>query len=996
MRSYPDIPPHATSTNATNSVPSHILLGELDERLKTFIIDTARRHVAQTTRLPAIFVTVPVDGQPITVKTTVHVLSRSHTSEMPEVRSHVIELEFQRIPRAKCTLEIPATFELPHLPMLRPASDIGGHDEETQQRAFRVLSWISAHTIHRVFEPDSFDSYVDYLKRLACLGSSSNQEISGHGGLYGGNNLFTIQNFDAWFLISPSVDVVSDISSGYLPKICVVDKADALLRAIESAWEACAHRSDFETECVDSDETLLPSRCTCTFPERTNIIHRCDKCHQSFLCSDNAAQHAYDVHTVCTGCAVNSQPTQSKSTGRKPENATQQKTTGQPRKDTEQQRALRCHRCYVQSRKCTPTESKPDICENCVKYQKTCYPIKRTDDGELPETIVAKRRRQDKTKANIWEPRAPKASSLSKCHMCYVRGSKCKYTNPGTCDACAADGSPCRPIERTDAEELPETRYHRARRVARGENLADIKVKKPTLKKPTLQKTTLEIEMLRMQTIFTNKLNKELHEATKSRVQTSQDRDVLSLKHLPELWQTVEKLWLRDGGWPDAFLGIPRAFDRLGRPLLADQEGDIVDPDAFGNPGRNPYGPFGMVFDALKPVHVLEGSMVNHAPENLVPTSIFLNSYRHYYSPLILPLTALLCRDPSKEEMERISKKLDHIYLIAMQFPHANKGRYALLTDTARLDSIDQQHSTGIADAEACLKIDRSWGLDMMGRRKDCSRYGRINRHKNPSSMENVSLEAFITELEAHFNQKLPRAHGDGSAVYLLHPANTPVQWDWQAVWRFYGHRLCVMTRDCNQHYVTTCTFESLFALRCIQWMEAQRDGAMPWLLCMLQPYVRHPFRAVGGHIAHGLPMDTGFENENISFAAFREVDCNITWEPHVWNYMKGLYDALANRMTQKLRQDLPLDNSPYWTEDQVLAHAPDLPATQWGGVSTQNKSKNSKSKKSKSKKNKSKKDESKKGGQKPKDSDHGPASSGAPTDQRPPPLLLEILIEAT
>jgi hypothetical protein len=62
--------------------------------------------------------------------------------------------------------------------------------------------------------------------------------------------------------------------------------------------------------------------------------------------------------------------------------------------------------------------------------------------------------------------------------------------------------------------------------------------------------------------------------------------------------------------------------------------------------------------------------------------------------------------------------------------------------------------------------------------------------------------------------------------------------------------------------------------------------------------------------------MDTGFENETISFAAFREADCNITWEPFVWNLIKGLYDDIADRITQKLRQDLPLDNPPYWTED--------------------------------------------------------------------------------
>jgi hypothetical protein len=45
--------------------------------------------------------------------------------------------------------------------------------------------------------------------------------------------LFTISKAEAGYLISPSADVVSHISSGSLPGICVVDGTDALLRAIE-------------------------------------------------------------------------------------------------------------------------------------------------------------------------------------------------------------------------------------------------------------------------------------------------------------------------------------------------------------------------------------------------------------------------------------------------------------------------------------------------------------------------------------------------------------------------------------------------------------------------------------------------------------------------------------------------------------------------------------------------------------------------------------------
>jgi hypothetical protein len=488
-----------------------------------------------------------------------------------------------------------------------------------------------------------------------------------------------------------------------------------------------------------------------------------------------------------------------------------------------------------------------------------------------------------------------------------------------------------------------------------------------------------KIEMTRMQRGFINKLKGELSNARKAQKLTSQDADLLGSAHVAKHWQRVEELWLSDDGFPDAYMRVPRAFDKEGRPLLVDQEGDqegdIVDPDAFGNPGINPYGPFGMVFDALNPVHVLQGSMVNHAPDNLVPTAIFLNYLRHYYAPLLLPLVALLCRAPSREEMERISEKINHLYLIAMQFAHSLKGRQSRLGDASTIDPINQQHSSGIADPEACLKIEKPWLLFQSHDIFANSRYGTSKRNVTDVKMDIERLEAFITEVEAHFDQKLPRAHG---AVYLFDPATTPAQWDWKSIQQFYTFRLRILTWHCNVQYPTTCTAESLFALHCIQWLQAQRDDhPSPWLLLLLQPYHRHPCRAVSGHLAHGLQMTSGFEAhdsenededpdemETISFAFWREPECNITWEPHVWNNMKGLYDALADRMKQKLRQDLPLDNPPYWTKDQVLAHAPDIPPTQWQAEAKQKKkrtSKKSKSKKAKSKKAKSKKAKSKK-----------------------------------
>jgi hypothetical protein len=213
-------------------VPSDTSLGEVDEQLKKFIVDTARRRAAQTTRLPDIIVLKSPDAQLAAAQVTVRVLYRSSPTGTLEVRDHVIRLQFQRVPKAGCTLDIPSIFEIP-VTVPWTATDLGGHDQDMQRRTFRVLDWISAHTLDRIFEPGSLDSYVEFLKRLACLGSSFDQEVPGHGGIYGGNNLFTISKAEAGYLISPSADVVSHISSGSLPGICVVDGTDALLRAIE-------------------------------------------------------------------------------------------------------------------------------------------------------------------------------------------------------------------------------------------------------------------------------------------------------------------------------------------------------------------------------------------------------------------------------------------------------------------------------------------------------------------------------------------------------------------------------------------------------------------------------------------------------------------------------------------------------------------------------------------------------------------------------------------
>ena len=74
--------------------------------------------------------------------------------------------------------------------------------------------------------------------------------------------------------------------------------------SIETAWVACAHRADFETICVEQDEFLPSARCTCTFEERPNTIHFCDKCSKSLLCEDNATERRFGLSILSADCVT--------------------------------------------------------------------------------------------------------------------------------------------------------------------------------------------------------------------------------------------------------------------------------------------------------------------------------------------------------------------------------------------------------------------------------------------------------------------------------------------------------------------------------------------------------------------------------------------------------------------------------------------------------------------------------------------------------------------
>ena len=73
----------------------------------------------------------PVGDQPAAVQTSVPFMSRSSMGEPPAPRNLVIEFDLQCIAPTRTTLDLPRRFERPSLPAVLPATEIGGHDEDT-------------------------------------------------------------------------------------------------------------------------------------------------------------------------------------------------------------------------------------------------------------------------------------------------------------------------------------------------------------------------------------------------------------------------------------------------------------------------------------------------------------------------------------------------------------------------------------------------------------------------------------------------------------------------------------------------------------------------------------------------------------------------------------------------------------------------------------------------------------------------------------------------
>ncbi|KAI6799757.1 hypothetical protein KC361_g2710 [Hortaea werneckii] len=220
--------------------------------------------------------------------------------------------------------------------------------------------------------------------------------------------------------------------------------------------------------------------------------------------------------------------------------------------------------------------------------------------------------------------------------------------------------------------------------------------------------------------------------------------------------------------------------------------------------------------------------------------------------------------------------------------------------------SVQTQNNAGIANADNCLAIKRPWALQSDN--WSFSKFGRPADSKAPYK-------------DYTFN----RIEG---AVYLFNWENRPVEWTRDDNRRFYSVMLERMIEECNKDYETTCTVDTLFLVHCLR--VACPPKGLEWLYYELEPYVHHPFRASGGHAAHGLNMTTGWPEDYETLDDFVEEDCNIDIEPWIWNMMRGGLDHHYDAIVDYIR-NLPRDNPPYWQES--LGSGPLVPLTIWGGA---------------------------------------------------------------
>ncbi|KAI6970663.1 hypothetical protein KC332_g1746 [Hortaea werneckii] len=335
--------------------------------------------------------------------------------------------------------------------------------------------------------------------------------------------------------------------------------------------------------------------------------------------------------------------------------------------------------------------------------------------------------------------------------------------------------------------------------------------------------------------------------------------------------------------------------------------------------------PFLLSPDAVQPLCIHEGEPAIHVIPNMLPTTWCLNKLKHIYGPILLHLMWQLSHASASEQRLVIHRKIDHLYLIRLQLPFKRSTRMQLDPQDPLIASVQTQNNSGIANADNCLAIKRPWALQSDNR--SFSKFGRPadSKARFKEFPLQSKVEALVLQIEERYNYTFNRIEG---AVYLFNWENRPVEWTWDDNRRFYSVMLERMIEECNKDYETTCTVDTLFLVHCLR--VACPPKGLEWLYYELEPYVHHPFRASGGHAAHGLNMTTGWPEDYETLDDFVEEDCNIDIEPWIWNMMRGGLDHHYDAIVDYIR-NLPRDNPPYWQES--LGSGPPVPLTIWGGA---------------------------------------------------------------
>ncbi|RMY67306.1 hypothetical protein D0863_07879 [Hortaea werneckii] len=374
-----------------------------------------------------------------------------------------------------------------------------------------------------------------------------------------------------------------------------------------------------------------------------------------------------------------------------------------------------------------------------------------------------------------------------------------------------------------------------------------------------------------------------------------------------DAWMAFVQQWkIGESEFIDAYSGIAQSYYET----RSDWEGRF---------------PFLLSPDAVQPLCIHEGEPAIHVVPNMLPTTWCLNKLKHIYGPILLHLMWQLSHASASEPRLVIHRKIDHLYLIRLQLPYKRSSRMKLAPEDPVIVSVQSQNTAGIASPDECLKIKRPWALQSDN--PTFSKFGRPteSRARVKEFPLQSKVEALVLQIEERYNYAFNRIEG---AVYLFNWENRPVEWTWDDNRRFYSVMLERMIEECNKDYETTCTVDTLFLVHCLR--VACPPKGLEWLYYELEPYVHHPFRASGGHAAHGLNMTTGWPEDYETLDDFVEEDCNIDIEPWIWNMMRGGLDHHYDAIVDYVR-NLPRDNPPYWHES--LGPGPPVPLTIWGGA---------------------------------------------------------------